>query len=390
MNSGIPSRQLTNTSQGSPTSSSNRPLNPSEVNLDNQFSISTHAYTDTPGSEPQMKNKFIHEYFGNDTDYMNDLDDEDGQMPVQRIGSDFRKRRNWSERIVGDVAGLLHILSPVGKILYCSESWIDLTGHYPHELVGRPLTDFMHIDDLDVFIRDFNLAFHRRIQVKTHFRLRKKDDTYILLESIGQLKYLSPDNSSQSFFAAAHPYSTKSNVLVDSFLELKMENDWLRQRLREMSIYENKPPPPPPPPPPHTLSMPRIMAPQPPTFDPSVANSLPSYMLQEVPENITDDAIFQEPRPSSPSKRTSDPDELSKVPIEISDEGPMEFRSPPPERKEKWKRRKKQRNEDDYVCTDCGTTASPEWRKGPQGSKTLCNACGLRWAKKNKKHLKMD
>ncbi|KAI9019997.1 hypothetical protein CLU79DRAFT_756670 [Phycomyces nitens] len=324
-----------------------------------------------------MKNKFIHEYFG-ETDY-NELDDEEDQIPVQRTGSDFRKRRNWSERIVGDVAGLLHILSPVGKILYCSESWIDLTGHYPHELVGRPLTDFMHIDDLDVFIRDFNLAFHRRIQVKTHFRLRKKDETYILLESVGQLRSLSPDNSSQSFFAAAHPYSTKSNVLVDSFLELKMENNWLKQRLKEMSVYENKPP----------LPILQIMPP-PPTFESSVAISTPSYMLQEVPESTPDSTIFQEPHLASTPKRRKDPDEISKVPRESSDGEPTEFRSPPPERKEKWKRRKKQRGEDDYVCTDCGTTSSPEWRKGPQGSKTLCNACGLRWAKKNKKHSKMD
>lgn len=32
-----------------------------------------------------------------------------------------------------------------------------------------------------------------------------------------------------------------------------------------------------------------------------------------------------------------------------------------------------------------GTLDSPEWRKGPAGPKTLCNACGLRWAKKEKK-----
>ena len=37
------------------------------------------------------------------------------------------------------------------------------------------------------------------------------------------------------------------------------------------------------------------------------------------------------------------------------------------------------------VCTDCGTTESPEWRKGPTGPKTLCNACGLRYAKRIKK-----
>jgi PAS domain S-box-containing protein len=74
------------------------------------------------------------------------------------------------------------------------------------------------------------------------------------------------------------------------------------------------------------------------------------------------------------------------------------------------KNKKKLKTSEEYVCTDCGkfiesqnqtarnldpvpnsyiiptgTLDSPEWRKGPSGPKTLCNACGLRWAKKEKK-----
>lgn len=30
----------------------------------------------------------------------------------------------------------------------------------------------------------------------------------------------------------------------------------------------------------------------------------------------------------------------------------------------------------DYCCSRCGTVESPEWRAGPDGPKTLCNACG--------------
>lgn len=32
-------------------------------------------------------------------------------------------------------------------------------------------------------------------------------------------------------------------------------------------------------------------------------------------------------------------------------------------------------------CANCGRTSSAEWRSGPTGPKTLCNACGLRWSK---------
>lgn len=31
------------------------------------------------------------------------------------------------------------------------------------------------------------------------------------------------------------------------------------------------------------------------------------------------------------------------------------------------------------VCTHCGATKTPLWRKGPNGRNTLCNACGTRW-----------
>ncbi|KAG2731616.1 hypothetical protein G9P44_005203 [Scheffersomyces stipitis] len=32
-------------------------------------------------------------------------------------------------------------------------------------------------------------------------------------------------------------------------------------------------------------------------------------------------------------------------------------------------------------CHRCGTTETPEWRRGPKGVRTLCNACGLFHAK---------
>ncbi|WZZ54591.1 hypothetical protein YC2023_054698 [Brassica napus] len=31
------------------------------------------------------------------------------------------------------------------------------------------------------------------------------------------------------------------------------------------------------------------------------------------------------------------------------------------------------------MCTHCETTETPQWREGPCGPKTLCNACGVRF-----------
>jgi len=30
------------------------------------------------------------------------------------------------------------------------------------------------------------------------------------------------------------------------------------------------------------------------------------------------------------------------------------------------------------ACMQCGATQTPQWRKGPDGLSTLCNACGVR------------
>ncbi|KYR02299.1 putative GATA-binding transcription factor [Tieghemostelium lacteum] len=37
------------------------------------------------------------------------------------------------------------------------------------------------------------------------------------------------------------------------------------------------------------------------------------------------------------------------------------------------------------ICELCGTTFSPEWRRGPRSVVNICNACGLQFSKKSKK-----
>eukprot|EP01089_Gocevia_fonbrunei_P009361 TRINITY_DN21642_c0_g1_i1.p1 TRINITY_DN21642_c0_g1~~TRINITY_DN21642_c0_g1_i1.p1 ORF type:complete len:206 (+),score=35.63 TRINITY_DN21642_c0_g1_i1:66-683(+) len=41
-------------------------------------------------------------------------------------------------------------------------------------------------------------------------------------------------------------------------------------------------------------------------------------------------------------------------------------------------------NPSQLICYHCNTTDTPEWRRGPAGPKTLCNACGLQYAKRVK------
>ncbi|CEP07140.1 hypothetical protein [Parasitella parasitica] len=48
-------------------------------------------------------------------------------------------------------------------------------------------------------------------------------------------------------------------------------------------------------------------------------------------------------------------------------------------------RRRNRRNLIGQKCHSCGTTETPEWRRGPDGARTLCNACGLHYSKLLKK-----
>ena len=42
------------------------------------------------------------------------------------------------------------------------------------------------------------------------------------------------------------------------------------------------------------------------------------------------------------------------------------------------------------ACTQCGTTRTPQWREGPAGAKTLCNACGVKLVRKKRSMLEAE
>merc|ERR1711974_147070 len=53
--------------------------------------------------------------------------------------------------------------------------------------------------------------------------------------------------------------------------------------------------------------------------------------------------------------------------------------------KQKTASKKKKTAKKNQACLYCGRTETPEWRKGPCGGLSLCNACGLNYAKNLKR-----
>ncbi|KAB2580727.1 PAS domain-containing protein [Lasiodiplodia theobromae] len=355
------------------------------------------------------------------------------QNPSGSTLTEFTKRRNWSQRVIEELRDLLHILTPDGRIVYVSPSCKTLTGWEPQQLVGRVVTDFIHSDDSGIFIREFNESIASQNALRFFYRFRKADGAYVIFESHGHGHFDQPApgfaGSSafaycRGFFMMARPYPIKNTSLLDSFLEHKIENERLTKRVAElkreeqeeqeaqerhwMKKQEG-----------HSSVTPSVTDAaktgnetpmsnngMPPPPRPGVSNAaLTRQNLDEVlaaskPDSINDKMARYEGATHIDTiemltgLRYRDGERSQG--ISTGDTSPALIRGDAgiailvdKENRGSSDKKKKLKVADEYVCTDCGTLDSPEWRKGPNGPKTLCNACGLRWAKKEKKRQSM-
>ena len=79
----------------------------------------------------------------------------------------------------------LHDLA--GKYTYVSDSIETITGYHPDDIIGKSGYDYIHPDDiLAVKNKHMNLLNNSSIEI-VEYRLRKKDESYIWIESIGKL-----------------------------------------------------------------------------------------------------------------------------------------------------------------------------------------------------------
>lgn len=354
--------------------------------------------------------------------------------------TEFTKRRNWSQRILEELQDFLHILSPTGKIVYASPSAKSLTGFDPEELMGKFITEFIHPDDSGLFVREFNESIATGQALRLFYRFQKTDMTYAIFETnghphIGEAPQFGPSaiqSVCKGFFMMSRPYPTRNAALLDSFLEHKIENERLMKRIEELrkEEYEEH----------QQQQRQRQQYPNGTRTDSGTAGSSMTGNDTPMTTAQTPNGSDAMPPPAKPTQQQTsaaltrqnldrmEQSNLAKADsirdkmarfgaggvnhmdsiemltglryregerskgISTGDTSPALIRGdagvPIPIDKESRhtsEKKKKQKIADEYVCTDCGTLDSPEWRKGPKGPKTLCNACGLRWAKKEKK-----
>ena len=358
--------------------------------------------------------------------------------------TEFTKRRNWSQRVLEEIKDMLYILTPDGRIVYTSPSTKTLTGYESTEINGKFIAEFIHNDDSALFIREFNESIATGNPLRFFYRFRTAENKYVIFECHGHPHLTSdvshleitggPVNTAgfcRGFFMMARPYPTTNSQLLDSFLEHKIENVRLQARIAALkseeaeeqdhpSKYQKRAPglgartesgttdPTAMSPSQTSAGIPADSQTMPPPAKPTVSNiALTREALDEAnafarPDSITDKMARYEGSSHVDSiemltglryregERAHGISTGGTSPALIRGDAGIDI--PADKTDPRYggssyldKKPKKVKSADEFVCTDCGTLDSPEWRRGPSGPKTLCNACGLRWAKKEKK-----
>ncbi|KAI1827139.1 hypothetical protein F4861DRAFT_529411 [Xylaria intraflava] len=343
--------------------------------------------------------------------------------------TEFTKRKNWPAKVVEELKDIFYILDADSRIKYVSPIITSLTGYTGDEIVGTFLRKILHPDDVGTFTSEMNECISTGNSMRIFYRLRKKDQQYAIFEAIGHAHIAAakfapnPSNRSafcQALFLMSRPYPTKNSSLLDSFLEHKIENERLRRRIAELRREEDE----------EEASQSWLQDSRSdvtPSDDAIVSNPQGAMFKKAVvgahamapppPENPLDVALTRENlegvtagnRPDSIGDKMAryegasftDTIEMLTGLRYVEGErsrgittggsgltlikGDIGIAIPVDRDPKTGEKKKKLKIAEEYVCTDCGTLDSPEWRKGPSGPKTLCNACGLRWAKKEKK-----
>jgi PAS domain S-box-containing protein len=271
---------------------------------------------------------------------------------------------------------LVAVLSRPGRLLFVAPSVTHLAGYEPAELVGRDLTDFVHVDDIAGLRAGLADLYNRKPGLAVYLRFRRSDSRYLLLE-FGARMMISAAESDETnrdlILAHARPYPCRTQESVDSFLELSLDNERLRHRLADVyaELERSEPLP-------GKADIGNALATIGTRLDPD-SGIVPEHVLLPSSSNTYGALGIGVSRDSPPSSGQSQNGGQYR-----SDSGSSG--SHRKRRKENSKdgddsadssARKGKKKGSEFVCHDCGTLDSPEWRRGPHGPKTLCNACGL-------------
>jgi hypothetical protein len=259
-------------------------------------------------------------------------------------------------------------------------------------------------DHFEVFEATGHAYFSTGVNMPKQGSMLSEDDTHKLLDAAQQSKSSNDDelsaDSAQCFFCTCRVYPTKNVTMLDSFLELKLENERLRKLLAEMDLrdgpdgrsgggardgHDEEDP----------AGAQRTSLDEPAYHTDFYKAELDaSYRRESAVSALGHGNFGEESQPTSPLQSSSLALERTLTAEAESDEGEDDDAGTvgaggtedgkrkkvrarcacePSSVSDPFLQKKPKPDEGDYVCTDCGRVDSPEWRKGPLGPKTLCS-----------------
>lgn len=343
---------------------------------------------------------------------------------------------------IEELTDLTYVLTPVGQIVYASGAVTAMLGYTADEVVGHNVMEFIHSEDVGKYVHAFNEAITDRTKLVHHHKFRQKSGLFVVLEAVGHAVddeievIVDLDGNTRPackcFVLSARLFPSQSQNALDCYLEAKLENEAMKAELRAWDESDTQIGHEPgmsgtafgacddttlitpagtrtpisrplvvPRSTKSTIVPPAVSQIYPyPQFSsyPPTTSSYESYQAPSTSTSTYAIARGEFPGSSGHSRPHSDMIKGASCDRTLS---PQKSRSKSPARTPKLlhgevpmgsidsqtrkKTKKTKVDTDEHVCTDCGTTESPEWRKGLNGPKTLCNACGLRFSKKQKK-----
>ena len=321
--------------------------------------------------------------------------------------------QGWPQRALDEMKDMFLLLDTDRRIIYASVSCKLITGYTAKQLEGKPFANFIHQADRAILSYEMDECVATGSSLRLHLRFKRMSDSFCILEACGHPHMSTEDGSSRNqrrcdgMFLMCRLYPTKSAQLLDSFLEHKMENIRLMQQIARLKDEEEE----------------ELNASRQPYLKPDQLNNKNPYNSHRFagshatgfpgpsgPDGTTptedyesSDTITNFDEPDQQSSLTEDLSHIEGIEMmtglhygegersqgistgthhgclvqcDTTDVPPVD---PQPAQNntsimEESDRRKRLKGE--YQCADCGTSDSPEWRKGPKGPKTLCNACG--------------
>ncbi|OCH86906.1 hypothetical protein OBBRIDRAFT_814374 [Obba rivulosa] len=336
---------------------------------------------------------------------------------------EFTRRKRWADLLVTELSdAIVLVLSADATIWYCGAAVVELLGWRDEELVDGALVDLMNADDRARFRTQYAAALRARTELRAYVRLQCKHEfcvapdyssrpREVFFELTGRAHFRAggqPRGPSQShshaqsqahasaaedggpdflcFFAVAKPYPGRNTAMLHTFLELKMENERLQQRLATLRAQ----------------SAALEVADGSSTMDATPSSAVVSPLSYPPPYGRPNEVYYPSgvyhdagaammgAGPVGPGLQVMPGTRIDSAGAGYAHGGVPDDDDDDDEAAARKKHRRAYSSAEQHVCVTCGRTDSPEWRKGPLGPKTLCNACGLRWAKKVRKGGEAD